>query len=103
MIKNNTAAYVYVLRSLKNRKRYVGSTRLKPEDRLQQHHYGSNSWTKQNGPFELIYSEKVLTFSEARKRETFLKSGIGRKFLDETLNKKDSSASTVGGSAFGGG
>jgi len=77
--------YVYVLRSLKNKKRYVGSTRLTPEVRLQQHHYGSNKWTKQNGPFELIYSEEFVKFSDARKREIFLKSGMGRKFLDEIL------------------
>ena len=81
------ACYIYVLRSLKNRKRYIGSTRLTPETRLQQHHSGSNRWTKQNSPFELIYSEKFLTYSEARKRENFLKSGVGRKFLDQVLSK----------------
>ena len=95
--------YVYVLRSLRNRKRYVGSTKLKPEVRLQQHHYGSNKWTRENGPFELIYSEEFSTFSEARKRENFLKMGVGRKFLDEILNQDASSASAGGGSAFGGG
>ncbi|MBF0490598.1 MAG: GIY-YIG nuclease family protein [Candidatus Omnitrophica bacterium] len=77
--------YIYVLRSLKNGKRYVGSTKLRPEERLKQHHQGSNRWTSQNGPFELVYSEEFLTFSDARKRERFLKSGIGRKFLDNFL------------------
>ena len=78
-------SHVYVLRSLKNRKRYVGSTKLSIETRIKQHHNGSNEWTRHNGPFELVYSERFLTFSEARKRENFLKSGAGRKFLDETL------------------
>ena len=96
-------AYVYVLRSLKNKKRYVGSTRLKPEERFQQHHHGSNKWTKQNGPFELIYSEEFMTFSEARKRENFFKSGVGRNHLDGVLNRAHNSASAEGGSACGGG
>ena len=78
--------YVYVLRSLLNKKRYVGSTQLLPDERLKQHNNGSNAWTKNNGPFELIYKEEYPTISEARKRENFLKSGAGRKFLDQTLN-----------------
>ena len=93
--------HVYVLRSLRNQKRYVGSTRLNPVIRLQQHHYGSNAWTRQNGPFELVYTEEFLTFGESRKREHFLKSGVGRKFLDRILSKVISSASAEGGSASG--
>lgn len=77
--------YVYVLRSLKNRKRYIGSTKLLPQERLIQHNSGSSAWTRQNGPLELIYQEEFLTNTEARKRENFLKSGVGRKFLDEKL------------------
>ncbi len=96
-------AYVYVLRSLKNKKKYIGSTRLKLEIRMRQHNYGSNKWTRQNGPFELIYTEKFSTFSEARKRENFFKSGVGRKYLNEILDKAHSSASAEGGSASGGG
>ena len=89
-------SYVYVLRSLKNKKRYIGSTRSTPEERLKQHQYGSNKWTSQNGPFELVYSEAFSTFSEARKRENFLKSGVGRKFLDEILKNINGSASAKG-------
>ena len=77
--------YVYVLLSLKNNKRYVGSTRLKPEERLKQHNYGSNVWTKQNKPFKLLYTEKHTNYTEARKREKFLKTGVGRKELDVKL------------------
>ena len=77
--------YVYVLRSLKNKKRYVGSTKILPENRLKQHNYGSNNWTKQNSPFELVYKEIYSTITEARKRENFLKSGMGRKFLDDNF------------------
>ncbi len=77
--------FVYVLKSLKNGKRYVGSTKLKPEERLREHNWGSNKFTKSNKPFTLIYKEKYATIVFARQRENFLKSGAGRKYLDEVL------------------
>ena len=97
MHMGNQEYYVYVLKSLRNQKRYVGSTKLEPEVRLKQHHYGCNRWTRANGPFELIYREKYLTMPEARKRENFLKSGVGRKFLDQILiQTMDGSVSAKG-------
>ena len=80
-------SYVYVLKSLRNGKRYIGSTNLLPEERLKKHNYGSNRFTKGNDPFELIYQEKHIDKTAARKRENFLKTGVGRKYLDETLKK----------------
>lgn len=76
---------VYVLRSERNRKRYVGSTGKNPEMRLKEHNAGSNRFTKYNRPFRLIYSESFATLQEARSREQYLKSGQGRKFLDNIL------------------
>ncbi|MFH1597967.1 MAG: GIY-YIG nuclease family protein [Patescibacteria group bacterium] len=73
---------VYVLRSTKNKKRYVGYTKKSPKIRLYEHNNGSNKWTRQNGPFWLMYYEKFKTKEEAAKRERFLKSGVGRKWLD---------------------
>jgi putative endonuclease len=74
---------VYVLRSLKNTKRYVGYTSKSAEKRLYEHNHGSNSFTKINGPFILIHVELFSDKTEAIKREKFLKSGQGRKWLDE--------------------
>jgi len=74
---------VYVLRSLRNSKRYVGYTAKDAEHRLLEHNNGSNEYTRRNGPFILIYREVFPTKSEALKREKFLKSGQGRKFLDQ--------------------
>ena len=76
-------SFIYVLKSIKNGKRYIGSTDLLPEDRLRKHNYGSNKFTKGNKPFELIYQESYINKTEARKRENFLKSGVGRKYLDQ--------------------
>ncbi len=77
--------YVYVLKSLKNNKRYVGCTGKKPEMRLTEHNLGSNKWTRVNKPFRLIYREIYNNKTKALKREKFLKSGQGRKFLDHTI------------------
>jgi putative endonuclease len=76
---------VYVLRSLKNKKRYVGFTKKEPELRLREHNLGSSRWTKSNGPFKLIYRELYNDKTIALKRERFLKSGQGRKFLDQII------------------
>ncbi|MFH1956771.1 MAG: GIY-YIG nuclease family protein [Patescibacteria group bacterium] len=82
-------SYVYVLKSLRNGKRYIGSTELLPKERLKEHNYGANKFTKRNGPFELIYQESHPDKTTARKRENFLKSGVGRKYLDEMFQPKD--------------
>ena len=74
--------HIYVLKSLKNGKRYVGSTRLTPQERLKQHNRGSNKWSRENKPFELLYSEECAIYTEARKRENYLKSSSGRNWLD---------------------
>ena len=73
---------VYVIRSLKNGKRYAGYTSKDAILRLSEHNNGSNSWTRTNKPFEIVYTETHENKTEAIKRERFLKSGQGRKFLD---------------------
>jgi len=79
--------YVYVLKSLKNNKRYIGYTSKDIFKRLKEHNRGCNKWTRQNRPFILLYSEEFDNKKEAIKRELFLKSGQGRKFLDDILKK----------------
>ena len=81
-IKNHIMFSVYVLKSEKNGKRYVGYTSKNPEVRLHEHNTGSNKFTGRNCPFVLIYTEQYLEKTEAMKREKFLKSGQGRRFLD---------------------
>ncbi|MBU0707322.1 GIY-YIG nuclease family protein [Patescibacteria group bacterium] len=74
---------VYTIKSLKNHKRYVGYTGKNVQVRLSEHNRGCNKWSRENRPFKLIYHESFSTKSEAIKREKFLKSGQGRKFLDK--------------------
>ncbi|OFZ55989.1 MAG: hypothetical protein A3D92_25055 [Bacteroidetes bacterium RIFCSPHIGHO2_02_FULL_44_7] len=69
--------YVYVIKSSKSGKQYVGSTR-DLDKRLKEHNSGKSYWTRNKGPWELVYCEDKLTASEAERREKFFKTGDGR-------------------------
>ena len=64
--------YTYVLESLKDHKKYIGSTGdLK--SRFERHNQGLVLSTKSRRPFKVIYFEKFDTLSEARWRERSFK------------------------------
>jgi len=77
----------YVLKSVSHNSRYVGSCE-DLEKRINEHNAGKCRYTSGRKPWKLIYFGEYNTRSEAMKREKFLKSGQGRKFLDETLKKQ---------------
>ena len=79
--------YVYILKSLKNNKSYTGLTNKKLEIRIKEHNSGSNYWTRQNGPFKLIYYESYFCKEDAMNREKFLKSGIGKRLVKAIKNE----------------
>jgi len=72
---------VYVLRSLKTGRRYIGSTN-NLERRIIEHNTGQSTYTSQTGPYKLMYSEEFMTNIEVRRREKYFKTGIGREYLD---------------------
>jgi putative endonuclease len=73
-------AFTYVLRSEKDGGIYIGSTRnLKL--RIKEHKYGHVRSTKGRRPMILIYSEDFESYTDALKRENYLKSGVGRDWL----------------------
>ena len=72
--------YVYAIKSVNRNYIYVGLSN-NIERRLEEHNKGENRSTKAYAPFILIYKEEHLTRIEARKREKYLKSGIGKEFL----------------------
>lgn len=82
----NGLYYVYVLRSGRDEIRYVGSGK-DPLERLRRHNKGDYRFTKGHRPWNMVYQEKYNSRSDVMKREKFLKSGQGRKLLDEILNK----------------
>ena len=77
---------VYVLRSLRNGRHYVGFTSRPLEQRLEEHNRGyPRGWSSRNRPFEVVYQEVHDSEGEARARERFLKGGRGREWLRARL------------------
>jgi putative endonuclease len=76
--------YVYVLKSQKDSKNYIGSTKnLKL--RLKQHLDGQVKSTKNRRPLKLIYFEGCLDKEKTLKREKYFKTHYGRMFLKKRL------------------
>ena len=77
---SNTFFFVYILESLKDKERYIGyTTNLKR--RLEEHKKGLSFATKYRLPFELIYFEGCLNEQDAKRREQYLKTTQGRRFI----------------------
>ena len=75
---------VYAIRSINRNYIYVGLTN-NMERRIAEHNSGKNKTTKPYRPFNLIYSELVETRTEARAREKYFKSGVGKELLKSIL------------------
>ncbi len=76
--------FVYVLKSEMHQTRYVGSTK-NISLRLKEHNDGRCRYTSGRRPWKVLHQEEFHFYSAARKREKFLKSGVGRKGLDQIL------------------
>lgn len=74
--------YVYALSSTVRRYIYVGLTNS-PGRRIHQHQAGYEQTTSPYRPFRVLLIEEFSTRPEARMREKYLKSGIGKEFLKE--------------------
>ena len=72
--------WVYALKSVSKKYIYVGITD-NIDRRIMQHNAGRSKTTRFYSPFKLIYSEATDTRQNARKREKYLKSGVGKEFL----------------------
>ncbi|MBI5555997.1 MAG: GIY-YIG nuclease family protein [Elusimicrobia bacterium] len=72
---------IYILKSLKDGKRYIGSTSTLTI-RIVEHNNGGVKATKNRRPLQLIHTEEFSTKSEAQRRERYFKTGAGRAFLN---------------------
>lgn len=72
--------YVYVLRSDIDGRFYVGLTD-NIERRLKEHNSGKTKSTKGYIPWVLFFKEDFESRIEARGREIYLKSGVGKEFI----------------------
>ena len=76
--------YVYLLISKKDNSWYIGCTNDLKE-RFKKHNKGECKYTKDHIPFVLVYYEAGLDKKDAYRRERYLKSGSGRKWLKNRL------------------
>jgi putative endonuclease len=76
--------YVYVIRSEKDGRFYVGLT-SNVKKRVSQHNTGRTRSTKAYRPWKLFFFEECLNRIEARKRERYLKSGYGKQWIKKSL------------------
>ncbi|QLH32318.1 MAG: GIY-YIG nuclease family protein [Cyclobacteriaceae bacterium] len=76
--------YVYVLKSQKNGKIYVGMSQ-DIDRRLAEHNSGKSKFTSGHLPWKLVYSEACDTSIEARSREKYFKSAAGKKALAKIM------------------
>lgn len=76
--------YVYILRSQKDNKNYVGYAKnLKL--RFEQHNKGLVDSTKNRRPFNLIYYEACLDQQDATRREKYLKTIYGKRYIKSRI------------------
>ena len=76
--------YTYVLQSLKDLNFYVGYTNNLVK-RIEEHNKGKVASTKNRVPLKLIYWEGCLNQQEARRREKYLKTSWGKRFIKNRL------------------
>ncbi len=77
--------YIYILQN-ENKQIYIGHTQ-NLEKRLKRHNSGREKYTKNKGPFEIIYKEIYDTRSQAMIRERKLKQGQGRVGIKKEILK----------------
>lgn len=80
----NKFSYVYILLSRKDGDLYTGYT-SDLRRRLEEHQSGAVQSTKERLPVELIYYEACLSQADATKREKYLKTAWGKRYLKSRL------------------
>lgn len=90
LIIGTMSFYVYLLKSLKDSKYYIGQTD-NIEKRLKEHNSGKVKSTKDRKPFKLIGYETYKDRDRARYREYKLKRHSGRKnnFIRELVKRME--------------
>ncbi len=75
----------YIIKSVEGYT-YIGVTE-DLEKRLNEHNNKLLSfWTKRGNLWKLIYNEEFANIKDSYKREKYLKTGVGRKFIKDILN-----------------
>lgn len=86
--------YVYIIRSLKDKRCYIGHTNNLVR-RLADHNRGKSKSLKYRAPFELVYSEETETKIEAVQREKKIKSYKGGAAFKKLLKECPTPSSSL--------
>jgi putative endonuclease len=76
--------YVYVLQSERDNKFYTGFTR-DLRKRIDEHNAGISNATKGRIPLKLVYYEFSLNHKDAMKREKYLKTTWGKRYIKNRI------------------
>ncbi len=79
--------FVYVLKNPFG-KFYVGQTQ-NLEERLNRHNCGQSTYTKNRGPWELVYYEPVESRSAAMQREKEIKNKKSAKYIQWLIDSQN--------------
>jgi putative endonuclease len=75
---------VYILKSLKNGRFYIGST-IDFVRRIEEHNQGKSKYTKNSGPYEQVFIQEYETLFKARKVERWVKTQKSRQLVEEII------------------
>ncbi|UTW64494.1 GIY-YIG nuclease family protein [bacterium SCSIO 12741] len=76
--------FVYIIQSESTGALYKGQSQ-DVDTRLKQHNSGKTKSTKSGIPWKLIYKEEYETLEEALKRERYLKTAAGRRWIKKNV------------------
>ncbi|MCH7529984.1 GIY-YIG nuclease family protein [Patescibacteria group bacterium] len=85
-VRDNKSWHTYILLNKKDGKWYTGST----DDlrkRFKIHNDDRTTSTKNRGQFQIMYYEMCLGERDARSRELYLKSGMGKRYVKSRLKR----------------
>ena len=85
------AQYMYILKSIMTDGYYIGSCE-NIEERLARHNNNKGRYTRNKGPFELIYKESFDSKTDALKREKQVKSYKGGRAFKKLVSASPSSS-----------
>ena len=83
--------YTYVIQSTSSGVLYVGQTN-NLSDRILRHNTNRNKWTKNKGPWTLIFSRAFETRSEAMVLEVKLKAFKNREYLFKWIEQQENTS-----------
>ncbi len=76
--------YVYVLQSDRDKKFYTGLTQ-ELDRRIEEHNAKKSNSTKGRTPLRLVYYECCLNHKDAMKRERYLKTTWGKRYIKNRI------------------